>query len=104
MRLLRMVVISSGLICIRGGSLQAVGDLLAKVFESGADGRVEDRVADAQDDAAEDVGIDRARQLDLAAGLLADLVADALDRRLVELDGARDLDREQLVLLLPEPS
>jgi hypothetical protein len=48
---------------------------------------------DAQDDPAEDVGVDGGLELDLAAGLLADLAADALDRGRVELDGRGDLDR-----------
>src|SRR5919202_7019148 len=110
MRCLRMLVISSGLICIAmasGVSLRAGGlrpcDLLAKSFESGPDGGVEDRVADPQHDAAEHVGVDDGGELHLAPGLAADLLADARRHRLVELDRARDLDREELVALLPHP-
>ena len=109
MRLLRMEVISSGLICMWvSGSFSAarrrsgLGDLLAKVVESGADGGVEDGVPDAQDDAAR--GCRGRRWLvssTLRPGLLADLVADALDGRRVELDGARDLDGQEAVLLPP---
>ena len=80
----------------------AAGDLLAQALEAVADGGVEDLVADAQDDAAEDVGVDAGGELDLAAGLLADAVADALDGLLVELDRRGDLDREDLVLVLPQ--
>ena len=99
MRLLRMQVISSGLICMRGSWLLGgassgalgVRDLLAKVLEAVADGGVEDGVPDAHDDATEDVGIDRARQLDAAAGLRPISSPMRLTDRLVELDGARDL-------------
>ena len=35
-------------------------------------------------------------------GLLSDPVADALDGRGVELDGARDLDRQQPLLVIPQ--
>src|SRR5215207_4990478 len=111
MRLLRMEVISSGLICMGclsvslGGSLRAsggaLGDLLSQALEAVADGRVEDLVADAQDDTAEDLGLDAGGELDLLAGLLADAVADALHGPLVELDRRGDLDREDLVLALP---
>ncbi len=83
MRLLRIEVISSGLICI-GGSLSnatlgRLRDLLSKLFEAVADRRVEDEVPDPQHDPAEDLGVDLARELDLVAGLLADPLADALD-------------------------
>ena len=110
MRLLRMEVISSGLICmgclsVSWGKLarvrRALGDLLAQALEAVADGCVEDLVADAQDDTAEDLGVDAGGELDLLAGLLADAIADALDGRLVELDRRRDLDRQDLVLALP---
>src|SRR3954464_2466929 len=108
MRLLRMEVISSGLICMArvrgslGKVLGGAGDLPAQQLEAAADGGVEHLVADAHDDAAEDVGLDRRRQLHLAAGLLGDLVADVLDDLLVELDGGGDLDRQQLVVVLPQ--
>src|SRR3954470_3467519 len=106
-RLLRMDVISSGLICsgMRSGSsgcALAAGDLSAKLFESVADGRVEDRVADAQHDAAEDVGLDRGRELDLAVRLLGDAVPEVLDDLLVELDRRGDLHGQELVLLAPQ--
>src|SRR5439155_1573877 len=78
------------------------GHRLAKLFEAVADGGVEDRVADAQDDAAEHVGVDLAGELDLAAGLLADGVDDALDGRGVERDGRGGDYRQELVLTLPE--
>ena len=42
------------------------------------------------------------RELDLAAGLLADAVADGSDGVLVELDRRGDLHGQDLVLLLPE--
>ena len=60
MRLLRMEVISSGLICMRccGSLMPPRGRLLSKVLEAVADGGVEDGVADLQDEAAEDVGVD----------------------------------------------
>src|SRR3954451_21558518 len=102
-RLLRMEVISSGLICMRlGGSLGRASDLLAKLFEAFAHRGVEHLVADADDDAAEDVGVDLRGELDLAAGLVGDPVADLADRALVELDRRGDRDRQQLVLVLPE--
>src|ERR1700754_1731185 len=105
MRDFRMEVISSGLICTNGslGRGLAPGDLLAKLFESVADGGVEDRVADPHDDAAEDVGLDAGGQVDPAAGLLGDAVADLADRAFVERDGRGDLDRQQLVFLPPQP-
>ena len=60
MRALRMLVISSGLICMsrfvapwRRAQL-GLRDLLAKLFEAVADRGVEDHVADAHHDAAED--------------------------------------------------
>src|ERR687897_1902914 len=113
MRLLRMDVISSGLICMvwlplllgeggrRGGSGRA-DDLLAQGVEPVADGRVEDLVADADDDPAEDVGLDGGGELDLAAGLLLDALADVADGLLVELDRRGDVHRQALVVLAPE--
>src|ERR671919_2432907 len=100
MRLLRMDVISSGLICM---NLLGLRYLAAKLFESVAHGGVEDRVADLDDDAAQDGGLHAGGQLDLATGLPGDLVSELLDDRLVELDGRGDLDREQPVLVLPHP-
>src|SRR3954470_1362721 len=114
MRLLRMLVISSGLICMEilfrppvlassdlRTTLGRARDLLWKVLEAVADGGVEDGIADPDDDAAQDVGLHPRRELDLAAGLLGDLVADLPHRVLVELHGGGDLDREEAVLLLP---
>src|ERR671919_564552 len=100
MRLLRMDVISSGLICM---DLLGLHYLAAKLFESVAHGGVEDRVAHLDDDAAQDAGLHAGGQLDLATSLPGDLVSELLDDRLVELDGRGDLDREQLVLVLPQP-
>src|SRR4051794_17208632 len=104
MRLLRMEVISSGLICMVKGLLghSGLGDLLAKLFKAVADGRVEDRVADPDDEPAEDVGVHGRGQLDLAAGALADRAADLVHRRAVELDRRGDGHREELVGLLPQ--
>ena len=55
MRLLRMDVISSGLICM--GLPLGPRHLAAKLFKSVADGGVEHGVADLDDDAAQDVGL-----------------------------------------------
>src|SRR5215210_4196837 len=109
MRLLRMDVISSGLICMGGflwllGGLRRLGpdDLLAKRLEAVSDRGVEHLVADADDDAAEDPRLDVRRQLDVAPGLLGDPVADPAHGLLVELDGRGDLDRQQPVVVLPQ--
>ena len=48
-------------------------------------------------------GSTRAASVDPAAGALADRPAEALGRGLVELDRARDLDRQHAVLLVPQP-
>ena len=76
--------------------------MAAELFKSVANGGVEDRVADADDDAAEDVGIDLRGEVDLAAGLLGDLVADLADGGGVELHRGRHAHGQELVLLLPE--
>src|SRR3954454_7330951 len=105
MRRLRMDVISSGLICSAMGSsgrALTARDLLAKLFESVADGRVHDRVTHPQDDAADDVRIHVGRELDLAPGLLGDAVAERAHELVVELHRRGDLHRQQLVLLAPE--
>src|SRR5215210_1430359 len=105
MRLLRMLVISSGLICMKSpwsAELAGSRDLLAEVLEAIADGGVEHGVADPDDDAAEDVGVDLRREVDLAIGLLGDPVADLLDRRLRQLDGGGDGDGQEPVLVLPQ--
>src|SRR3954466_11692533 len=86
MRSLRMLVISSGLICISKRSsfylgrvaLRGLGDLLANLLQPAADARVPDHVSDPHAQAAEDVGVDPRRQLDLPARLLLDAVADSL--------------------------
>src|SRR5205085_10308943 len=109
--LLRMAGSSSALIfmavvsapsCSRHQS-GAASDVLSQVVEAVADRGVEDRVADPQDDAPEDVGVHVSAELDLLAGVLGDAVADLLDDRVVERRGGRDLDRQDLVLLLPQP-
>src|SRR5215213_6879677 len=108
MRLLRMLVISSGLICMKSpwgagaGDLAGPRDLLAEVLEAVANGGVEHGVADPHDDAAEDVGVDVRLEVDLAVGLLGDAVADLLDRRLGQLDGGGDGDGQEPVLVLPQ--
>src|SRR3954470_400977 len=106
-RLLRMEVISSGLICMGSpwGSRGSGGarDLLAKLFEAVPDRGVEHRVAHAHDQPAQDVGVHVGGQLDLAARLLADAVPDAAHDLLVELHGRGDLHGQELVLLLPQP-
>src|ERR1019366_6724183 len=53
-------------------------------------------------DAAQDVRVHARGQRDLAPGALPDRPAEALGGLLVELDRARDLHRQQLVLLLPQ--
>src|SRR5215204_3694743 len=109
MRLLRMDVISSGLICMSGfrwllGKSRRLrpDDLLAKGLEAVADGGVEHLVADADDDAAEDLRLHRRGQLDPAARLLGDPIADVADRLLVELDRGGHGDRQQPVVMLPQ--
>src|SRR3954468_1473779 len=117
MRSLRMLVISSGLICTFRGSyrflahpakpgasgLRRLGDLLSKLFESVADGGVEDHVAHPHHQPAEYVGVDVRGQVHPAPGLLLDAPADLLDQARVELRGAGHRDRQQLVLLCPGP-
>ena len=104
MRLLRMLVISSGLICmcvVRSLTAQALRDLLAKLFEAVADGRVEDRVADAQHDARRGSSGRRCASSSTVRPVCSPIsLADALDDGSVELDGARDLDRQELVLVV----
>src|SRR4051794_36157465 len=101
MRLLRMEVISSDLICtVRLVSLDA-RHVAAQLVESVADRRVEHGVADAEHDAADDVGVDVGVELDLLARLLADPVADPLDDVVLELDRGGDVDGQELVLLRP---
>src|SRR5271167_4813702 len=102
MRLFRMLVISSGLICmslLRG----SLGNVPAQLLQSIANRGIEDRVSNPDDDAAENVRIHARREVDRAPRALADRLAEALGRRLVERDRARDLDGQSLVLLLPQP-
>src|ERR1039457_5931970 len=70
MRLFRMLVISSGLICmfLRG----SLGNVPAQLLQSIANRGVEDRVSDPDDDAAENVRVHACRQGDRAPGALAD--------------------------------
>src|SRR5271157_6313832 len=98
MRLFRMLVISSGLICmsLRG----SLGNVPAQLLQSIANRGVEDRVSDPDDDAAEDVRVHARRERHLASGALADRLAEALGGLLVERDRARDLHGKRLVLLL----
>src|SRR3954453_18297949 len=107
MRSLRILVISSGRICIdairsclslRGGAR----DLSAKSFQAAVHAGVEHLVAHTQHDAADDVRVDPAGQLDAPAGLVLNPVSDGPDERVVQLDCAGHLDREHLVLLAPE--
>ena len=106
MRLLRIEVISSGLICMQGSLTGAApGYACATCLRSWFRRFLIDasrmKLPTRSTMPPRMSGSTPARELDLAAGLLADPLADALDRRLVELDGARDLDRQQLVLLRP---
>src|ERR1700733_2316978 len=104
-RLLRIEVISSGLICIvrllpsqaRGLRLRY---LLSKLFQSVLDRGVEDHVSNSQHDAADDFRIDGGGDLHLAIDLLADAIAQFLDDLGVQLDRARDLHREKLARLI----
>src|SRR6202034_2480029 len=101
MRLFRMLVISSGLICmVLRGSL---GNVPAQLLQSVANRGVEDRVSDPDDDAAENVRVHARSERDLAFGPLADRLAEILGGLLIELDRAGDLDRQNLVLLIPQP-
>src|SRR5262249_52684074 len=100
-RLLRMLVISSGLICM--ALLRSrLGDVPAQLLQSGFDRGVEDRIADAHDDSADDVRVDVRGQRDRAPGALADRPAETLGGRRVQLDRARDLDGKRPVLLFPQ--
>src|SRR3954447_4284007 len=106
MRSLRIFVISSGLICIDDIRCLSLRDgaryLSAKSFEAAVHAGVEHLVADAQHQAADDVRVDIGRQLDAPAGPLLDALTDRADEGVVQLDRARDLNRQELVLLPPE--
>jgi hypothetical protein len=82
--------------------LRGPGHLLSKSFQPVPDAGVEHHVAHAQHYAPEHVGVDLAAELDLAAGLALDPLADLVDQLLVELDRRGDRHRQQLVLLRPE--
>src|SRR4051794_20635601 len=75
-RSLRMLVISSGLICIRflprRLALRGSRQFLPQSFEPPAHARVQHLVPDAEDETADQVGIDVSVQVDLAAGLVLD--------------------------------
>src|SRR5215211_2403037 len=103
MRLLRMLVISSGLICTASPYLLLRGplDLLPKLFQSVADARVEDHVPYPEHEPAKYVGVDPRGQLDAAPGLVLDALADRLHEPLVEFHGARHGHRQEPVLLGP---
>src|SRR3954447_4243017 len=106
MRSLRILVISSGRICIDAMwvclSLRGARDLLAKSLEAALNAGVEHLVAHAQHQAADDVGVDPAGQLYLPAGPLLDPLTYRAYEPVVQLHGAGHLDRKHLVLLAPE--
>src|ERR1700712_1546632 len=87
--------------CPRERRALGLRDLLAKLVQSVSDRGIEDEIAHAEHDAAKNVGVDLAGELNLEPGLLADAVADAADGLLVQLNRARDLDRQQMVLVVP---
>src|ERR687895_326719 len=91
-RLLRMLVISSGLICMwceafLEALLSRPGDGLSQLLEPVAHARVEHHVAHLQHDAAQHIRVDAARQLDVPARLLLDFLSKAVDELAVEVDG-----------------
>src|SRR3954447_4625429 len=111
MRLFRMLVISSGLICIWAvlpqwldgiTRLSGFRDFSSELLKAVPDRCVQDRVPHAEHDAAQDVGVDRARQLDVLARLLADPLAELVGDGRVERDRAGDLDGQQAVLPVPQ--
>src|SRR6516165_9400957 len=77
--------------------------MAAELLQSVADGGIEDRVADPQDDPTDDVRVHACRQRDVAPRALPNRLDQAGGGLLVERDRARDLHRERLVLLLPQP-
>src|ERR1700689_4599854 len=105
-RLLRIEVISSGLICIfrllpsqaRGLRLRY---LLSKLFQPVLDRGIEDHVSDPQDHSAEDVRIDVGGDFCLLAGLLSDAVTKLLDGVGIKRHRARDPHRQQLAGVVP---
>src|SRR3954452_17434873 len=80
MRSLRILVISSGRICIDAMwvclSLRGARDLLAKSLEAALNAGVEHLVAHAQNESADDVRVDPAGQLDSPGGLSLDALSD----------------------------
>ena len=92
MRLLRMEVISSGLICMSYGSLGRLARLACEVVRGGCGWtRRGSELPTRTTMPPRMSGSTLGGQLDLAAGLLADAVADLLDGALVELDRRGDL-------------
>src|SRR5438132_1355916 len=103
-RLLRMLVISSGLIFIRRSLSLSSGrsHLSSQFLKAAPDRPVHDHVPDLDCEPADHVGIDDGRVLDAPARLLLDPLADLLDGLVVELDGTGDRNRAELVLLGPD--
>src|SRR6185437_12262844 len=105
-RLLRMLVISSGLICMCRKSpffvLRGACHRAPESFEPVAHARVQNLVTHADDDPTDQIGVDRGGELHPLARLLLDLLADAVDRLLVELHRAGHRHLEQVLLLAPE--
>src|SRR5215211_3910856 len=102
MRLLRMLVISSGLICTASPyPLRGPLDLLPKLFQPVPHARVEDHVPYPEHEPAKYVGVDLRGELDAAPGLLLDALADRLHEALVELHRARHGHGQEALLLGP---
>src|SRR2546423_9363044 len=102
MRLLRMLVISSGLIFIQLPLSRGRGHFSSQSLQPTPHRSVHDQVADAHRDASDGIGVDRRLELRAPACLLLDPLADRVDEVVVELDGAPDRNRQHLVLPLPE--
>src|SRR4051812_11611295 len=105
MRLLRMLVISSGFICMsrKVAFLGGASHLPPESFESVADARVEHHVAYADHEAPDEIRVHFRGELHPLSGLLLDLLADALHSLLVEFHGARHAHLQEVLLLRPEP-
>src|ERR1700710_3326050 len=84
MRLLRIEVILSALVCMSLKGLlkdywsDAGGDRAPQALQPGPDRGVEDLVADLQHDAADDLGVDCGGQLDVTSRLLPDALAERI--------------------------
>src|SRR3954469_9109087 len=102
MRSLRMLVISSGLICIRQSFLGGSRHFLTESFEAPAHAGVHHHVSDGGDEPAYYVGIDVSVQIDPLTGLFLDPAADALNQLVIERCGTRDAYLQELVLLAPQ--